>query len=284
LNVTPSVIFHTAADSTRAKAQKLGVPVAVAMPVQFQPARIIMDALTAGTATKKEFYAWSSTRSHFDLQLTAPATDALFQATMTPVRVGGIFSRCDCPDLLEALKPPPAAPDKGPPPPPPPHVRSAQRVSLTVYESKAGQYLDLGSYYRKLDVQLDGIRPIDVNGPEVLGRVHGEIKIGGDDDQARVRFKAFNARDGATKTVELLADAKWKLETYRHEPAWLKVKLTPDKNQDDPKRTIWRLQVTIPENAPGVRSLEDPDAITLRIVGPPERFVRIPIEGQLGGR
>ena len=77
----------------------------------------------------------------------------------------------------------------------------------------------------------------------------------------------------------------WKLEEHLHEPAWLQVKLIESKVQPDPKRKIWRLTVTVPETAcRGVRSFDDPDAVVLRVLGPTERFVRIPIEGQLLGQ
>jgi hypothetical protein len=255
----------------------LTVPVTAVAPVRFQPSRINMGSLLAGATAKRDFYAWSGTRDHFDLELSAAAGDTLFDVETSPVRVGGIFARSDCPDLFT----PETEKDKNKPRP---RVRSVQRVTVTVHESKGGQYLDLGSFYRKLNVKLDGHPAPDVPGPEIFGRVHGEISIGGADDQARIRLKTFSPRDGITKAVELSADARWKLETYKHEPAWIYVQLKRLDKQDDAKRARWRLIVTVPENTPGVRPLEDPDAVTLRIVGTPERFVRIPIEGQLSER
>ena len=271
LIVTPRVWFQSARGSDRV-GQQLGVPVLLVMPVRFQPSRNVVGALTAGTATKAEFYAWSSTRDQFDLKLSATANDALFDVDMKPVRVGGVFSRSECADLHASFDPKAI-----------PTVRCAQRVTVTIHESRGGQYLDLGSFHRKLAVFLDG-RLTDVPGPEIAGRVHGEISIGGSDDQGKIRFKSFSGREGAIKTVELAADPSWKLEPFKHEPAWITVNLTRAAKQEDPKRATWRLVVTVPENTPGVRSLEDPDAVILRIVGPPERMVRIPIEGHMSGR
>ncbi len=272
LNVAPRIFFQRVNSSLGAQVQ-LTVPVAVTAPVSFRPQRVSMGSLTAGTSAKKDFYAWSSTRDHFDLDLSAAAGDALFEVASTPVRPGGLFSRNDCPDLF--AEDPAKLKSR-------PRVRSVQRVTMTVHENKGDQYLDLGSFFRKLSVKLDGHPAPDVQSPEIMGRVHGDLSIGGADDQARIRLKAFSPRDGAIKAVELSADSKWQLEIYKQEPEWIKVKLTRLDNQDSPKRTLWRLVVIVPENSPGVRSLEDPDSVTLRIVGTPERFVRIPIEGQKG--
>jgi hypothetical protein len=274
LNVTPKVGYRAASTGAMGIEQQLGVPVMVASPVRFTPQRVQVGALTISTSTTAEFYAWSSTRDHLDLKLRAGVNDALFEFDYTPLRVGGIFSRSDCSDILASF-------DKDKPHA---HIRSALKVKATVHESRNGQYLDLGSYHRKMTVLLDGFEAEGVPGPELTGRVQGEIIVGGADDQGRVRLKSFNANEGVSRTLELSTDASWKLEEHKHMPAWIKVNLSRAKEQPDPKRTIWRLEVTVPEKTPGVRSLEDPDAIVLRVVGPPERFVRIPIEGQLGGR
>jgi hypothetical protein len=272
LNVSPKIGFRTVGGNG-VFLQSLFVPVVVSAPVRFQPQRVVAGSLSLGSSTTAEFYAYSSTRDQFDLKLTASATDSLFDIKTTPVQVGGIFSRCQCNDLVTALE---AEKIKA-------RLRSAKRVSVTIYESRDGKYLDLGSFHRRLAVKLDGLPAVGVTEPELMGRVHGDIIIGGADDLGRIRMKAFTRTDGTTRSLELATDASWKLETYHHEPAWLKVKLTRDKNQPDPKRAVWHLDVTVPENTRGVRSLDDPDAVVLRVAGPPERFVRIPIEGQMSG-
>lgn len=272
LNVSPRIAFRTPGN-TSVFMQQLIVPLMVAAPVRFQPQRVIAGAVNIGAATTTEFYAWSSTRDYFDLKLTASTTDSLFDVTTTPVLVGGLFSRSQCNDLVTALEA-----DKTHQ-----HLRSAQRVSLTIHESRNGKYLDLGSFHRKFSVKLDGFPVVGVIEPEVMGRVHGEIIIGGADDLGRIRLKSLSRVDGGSRSLELSTVASWKLETYHHEPAWIQVKLTRDLKQPDPKRTNWHLDVTVPGNTRGVRSLDDPDAVILRVVGPPERFVRIPIEGQMSG-
>lgn len=269
MNVRPSVAFRKPGEA-RISGQTLGVPLMVALPVRFHPPRKHVGGLTAGKKVTEEFFAWSSTREKLDLKLAA-ANDPLFETSLSPL------SPKECEDLESTLKNDPLFSASKLQP----RVLSAQRVSITVHESRGGQQLDLGSFFRKLDVTLDGIPQRDIPGPEIVGRVHGDIVIGGADDQGRVRFKEFNARIGASKTVEISADSRWKLETFKQDPAWINVNLTKDTRQEDPKRTIWQLEVVVPENTPAAHSFEEPNAVILRIPGTPDRFVRIPIEGHL---
>ena len=162
------------------------------------------------------------------------------------------------------------------------HVLSASRVTVTVHESKDGHQLDQGSFYRKLSVTLDDIPQPDLPGPEIVGRVQGDIQIGGSDDQGKIRFKSFPASTGRREVeVELSTDAKIKLKTFTHDPAWLKVNLREGKEFQG--RRTWRLDVSVDPNTPGARSFEEPNAVTLQI-GDTNRFVRIPIEGHVSGR
>ena len=120
--------------------------------------------------------------------------------------------------------------------------------------------------------------------------------------------------------MELSAPEHMKLEPAQREPSWLQVTLKLDEKRFPPKRRIWRLEVTVPPNTPTVRSFDEPDAVVLKIVGPPEtlpvvgastvglmcspsgqgpflaasavlarrvppeRFVRIPVDGHVTGR
>lgn len=275
LNVSPKVRFRAVGSSATPFEVQLGVPLMVSAPVRFHPQRVTAGALAIGASTTAEIHAYSTTRDQFDLQLIPTASESLFEVQSTPLKVGGIFSRSQCPELLAALDTEKSKP----------HVRAAHRITITIHESRGGKYLDLGTYLRKFAVKLDGFPAPDVVEPEVVGRVHGEIIIGGSDDQGRVRIKDFSRDLGGSRLLELSTDAAWKLEPHQHYPAWVNVELTKAKEQPDPKRTIWRLRVEVPPNTRGVRSLEDPDAVVLRVTGPTERFVRIPIEGQMtGGR
>ncbi len=265
------VVWHQRAGDTRPNGQPLGVPLAVSMPVRFYPPRIHVGGLSLGAKATGEFHAWSSTRSDLDLKLTPNPADSLCDVVIKPL------SKQECADLETSLRGDVVlTAGKAPP-----RVLVAHHVQVTMHESRDGKQLDLGSFYRKLDVTLDNIPQRDVPGPEIVGRVHGGIVIGGSDDQGRVRFRTFNAREGAVKTVEISTDVKAQLETFKHDPSWIHVKLTRAAKQEDPKRTIWLLQVEVPSDTPAAHSFEEPNAVILRIVGPPERFVRIPIEGHL---
>ena len=263
LRVRPAVVFQRAGDPSQRGLQVLGIPLMMAAPVYFYPPRVSVGALTSGTSAKAEFDAWSSTRDQLDLDLLLIPADPLFTIEVKPL------TKDERADLEAALKEKKIGA----------RARSAVHVTVTVHESMAGKQLDLGSFYRKLAAKLDGFLDPSVSGPEIVGRVRGEVGIGGADDQGRIRFPPFSAKDGMTKTVELSADAKLQLELYDHVPRWVKVSLTRAKQQDDPKRATWRLEVVVEPNTLGIRSFEEPDAVTLRIVGTPERFVRIPIEG-----
>ena len=100
---------------------------------------------------------------------------------------------------------------------------------------------------------------------------------------ARIRFKAFEASTGASKSVELQTDENTKLETFKHDPSWLKVHLTREVKVFQQKR-VWHLEITVDPKTPGARSFEEPDAVTLKIAGTRPRFLRIPIEGHVSGR
>ena len=278
-NVQPGVGFRLVADHNRAGRQQLVVPLVVASALRFLPGRIDVGTLRTGSTAKERLFAFSSTRDELDLKLTPAPADGLFEVVAKPLSVGGIFSRSEIGELQSILK---AEATRGKTSAP--SVRAAYLVTVTVHESNAGKQLDLGSFYRRLEVTLDNIPRHDMSGPEIVGRVLGIVDIGGANDQRKVRFKGFKAGDYAEKRVELLTDASVVLEPYTHKPEWINVKLTRAKEQPDPKRTIWSLEVSVPRNTPGVRSFEERDAVVLRVVGTPERFVRIPIEGDVSGR
>jgi hypothetical protein len=271
LVLEPYVVFRPAGESDIQtwKRQKLMVPVQVGTAIRFEPALVRVGLLAPGCKPViAEFDAWSATREKFDLKLTPLPANPFFDIETRPL------SAKECADLAANMKGEGSAP----------RVRSGHHVTVTVHETKDGKQLDQGPFYQKLAIHLDGLLEPELSGPEIVGRVQGDVRIGGTDDQGKIRFKAFQAGETAIKTVELLADAKLELKTHTHDPPWLEVKVTRYKDQPDPKQHRWRLQVTVPANTPGVRSFEESDHVTLRIVGSPDRFVRIALEGHLSGR
>ncbi len=271
LKVYPTVWFQSAGDTVR-KSVVLPVPIMVQHAVQFYPSRLHVGVLVPDIDPNGEltgaFDAWSSTREKLDLKLTTLGTDPFVTIEARPL------APKECADLEESLKSKKIDT----------RVRSAARVSVKVVESKDGRRLELGSFYRQLLVHLDGEPRQDIRGPEIVGRVDGAVVIGGAADDKRIRFRSFAAAIGSSRTIDLIAPADMKLETFKHEPSWLEVKLTLDEMNIPGKRRTWRLQVTVPPGAPMARSFEEPNAVVLRMVGSPERFVRIPVEGHVISR
>lgn len=268
LRVRPRVWYQPVGVPTQRGWQALGVPVMVRQPVHFHPQRVSVGILSAGAVVEGKLIAWSSTRSNLQLKL-GNATDPFFKVETQPL------SKEEYAGLEETLK---AEKNTA-------TVTSAVHVTVTVHESKDGKQLDLGAFYRKMPVFLDDILNAELQGPEIVGRIEGNIAIGGFDDQGRVRFKSFEADNGGKKVVEISADEKAELKTYSHQPSWLEVDLKLDKKNTPPKRRIWILEVRVPANTPAVRSFEEPDAIVLQVkTGDVVRLVRIPIEGHIGGR
>jgi hypothetical protein len=282
LNLRPAILFQ-AVGETKTMATPLIVPVRMSPPVQFHPARVmvppIISAKTARPSgwlarhfltakpTTKKFDAWSSTRDKLDLQLIPIPDGPHFVFT---VREHDAARRAELEKYLVENK----LGGK---------VRSAYEVTLSVYENKEGHQLDQGTYYRRCSVKLDGIRREELLGPEIIGQVRGDILIGGFADQGKISFGSFDAKFGASKEVELGVPAGMTLEQHDHKPSWIHVTLTPPTEKKTTGQQVWKLEVTVQPNTVGARSFGEADAVTLKIVGTPDRFLRIPLDGHISG-
>src|SRR5262249_37389689 len=103
----------------------------------------------------------------------------------------------------------------------PARVRSAYRVEVVVHEQKSGKQLDLGPFQREaaLVIYGDGEK-LDVPVPMVRGSVHGDIKVGAQDQQ-RIDLGNFKASIGKEVTVRLSTKAGMELEYEGFTPAGL---------------------------------------------------------------
>ena len=263
LSVQPALAVRATGDPVLY--QPLHVPVKMRPAIQFDPPRVNAGVLTSGKTTNAVFDVWSSTRENLDFKL--PSADPLFVFEVQKLEEDELAAKAKD---LSARK---IAP----------RVLCAYRVSVMVHETKDGKHLDQGSFYRKFPFALEG--KVDPNaplwGPEIVGRVEGDIQIGGQDDQRRILFKSLNVKTRASKEVQLATDADVQLKTYEghpDQPSWIKVNLT--RGQASSNRVTWQLEVIVEPNTIGARSFEEPDAVVLQIVGT-DRFVRIPIEGNL---
>src|SRR5207245_320779 len=132
------------------------------------------------------------------------------------------------------------------------NVLCAYHVTVTVNESQDDKRIEQGSFYRRWPFALDG-KKVDPNaelfGPEIVGRVLGEIDIGGFDDQGKIRFKSFPLNIGASHQVQLASDANVvleKLDRHPDQPRWIEVNLRREEEQASKTRTTWLLEVVVP--------------------------------------
>ncbi|MBI3821212.1 MAG: hypothetical protein HY289_00865 [Planctomycetes bacterium] len=268
LPVGPLVHFRAAGDTTT-KDQALQVPIQIQHPILFHPQRIGVGSLGEGKSATTQFIVWSSTRKSLDkFKLAVPDQDAALFTVTTYAFLGKELAAQQEEMFNKKIAP---------------NVLCAYRVTVTVLESKDGKRIEQGTFYRRWPFMLDGKTTGDppLFGPEVVGRVTGDITVGGSDDQGKIKFKSFKKETGASHEVELATEGAVALQTVdRHpgQPTWIDVKLT--RKAKDALRTTWLLEVTVPPNARDARSFVEPDAVVLRIVGT-QRVVRIPIEGHI---
>lgn len=265
LNLQPAIWSQPVGDSTARVGHRFMIPGTMTFPMRSFPPLVNVGVVPPGTTSRAEFDIWSATRDELNVKLTGAVPDPLFVVETRPL------SKQECTELEKTLRANKI----------PTRVQAAHHVTVTVHESKDGRQLEQGAFYRKLPVLLDGFPHPDLQGPEIVGRVHGDIQIGGADDMGKIRFKSFDAGSSATKVVDLSTDAKIQLEYFNVNPAKLVVELNLDKKNSSAQRNRWKLRVTVPVDAFS-GSFTDAHAVILRIVGEPARFVRIPIEGNVG--
>jgi hypothetical protein len=268
LNLTPEIFYQGVDNPSRRGVQRVVIPGMIVAPIEYYPNRLDFGSLAPGRSVAKSFHVWSSTQKSLDLSMLQNPPDPLFVYTIKPA-----LSKEAAAELQKSL---------------PPHVNGvpikvlcAYPVELTIHETKGERNLDQGAFYRKSQFVLNG--KVDPNrqwwGPEVIGRVDGDIRIGGDDDKGRIKFRSFSAREGASREIFLSTDAKVKLDridAHVDQPSFVKVALSEVETQSG--RTRWRLEVTIPPEQARPGRFDEPNAVVLRIL-PAGRQLRIPLEG-----
>ncbi|MBM3994677.1 MAG: DUF1573 domain-containing protein [Planctomycetes bacterium] len=273
--IEPMILHRAVGSAVVDQRTMLGIPIKIVPPIQFDRPRVELRSLRRGESASHTFIAWSMTRPAVDFALVPPSAEPLFDIKVTPVTGEDLEAHRQ--ELLNRQLTTTAT--------------CAYRVTVTAFESKGDVQLEQGIFYRKWPLRIDG--KIDVAsplwGPEIFGRVEEEVAVGGTYDQGKIRFGAVNIREtNAIKQVPLAAPAGMELELYKdkngnlhpHQPRWIEVFLSRDKDQESKTRTKWLLEVEIRRNAKGATSFAEPDAVVLRAKGT-NRLVRIPLDGHI---
>jgi hypothetical protein len=251
-------------DLSGRKFELIGVPVLMANPVMSDPAKQTVGVLGPGDIGKAEFTLWSATRDPGELDLGVANTDPLFHSELKPL------DDAACKSLQEKLVKNKILTK----------VRAAYALTVTVSEQKDGKQMDQGPFVRTVPIILDQL-PDPAGGPQVTGLIKGEVVVGAHEDQGKIQFKSFAARDGARRVVPIWTPAGVKLEIAEHYPAALQVKLATVEKETTAQKVRWNLELVIPPNGV-IGAFPEHSAITLRILTNPPRLIRIPLTGNAG--
>jgi hypothetical protein len=211
----------------------------------------------------KEWVCWSSVRAAFSLAVSESTNDPCFECTCTPL------SAEECKSLSTRAQAMSIA------------IRalSGYRIRVTVHERLNDHaQMELGPFSRKILLKSDP------DGEEsfvrLTGMVRGDIAVGSESDEGRIRLKTFRAAAGTTKVVKVSARQPGiDLRFERIEPpaaSFLRVK---------PLKAVgtsglhWDLCIEVPPGCPPGK-IPDHTAVILTIPGTQPRHVRIPVTGR----
>jgi hypothetical protein len=250
--------------------QVIELPVFFSSPLQFLPQVLDVGDLDPQGTRELSGVCWSSTRAWFSLKAEEKRGEPFFHCTWTPL------TERERDDLAESLRKPAQKDQEAGPKP---RVLYGYQIHVTVQERVSeGTRMDLGPFTRKVVVSGPGGLVAEV---PMTGLVRGEIQVGGQDDNGRIKLGQFKARQGMKKTVRLTANRPGlKLRYERMEPDNLAFL-----NVDGPREvgtgaavTQWDLRV---EMKPGVPRLLEHCAVVLRMSSPEsgDRLIRIPVTG-----
>lgn len=245
----------------------LAAHVVVTSPVRFYPERIDAGKILPGSPVRREFWCWSPTRDRFELTVPPEKKDPCLQCEITPLSPGEmeeLRKRVQA-DMIVT------------------RVRSGYRVTVLLSEEKDGRYLDLGGLYQEVPLQLraDGQELKNVPLPVLVGSVGSFVRVGALGESAKVLLGSFDASEGITKRVPIIAQPGTKFKPVAREPIYLEVTIQ-DKGPSEPDYA-WELTVTVP---PGrlTGPLPERSAVVLEITTPGGmvRRIRIPVAGTAG--
>jgi hypothetical protein len=239
----------------------LAVLVAYVKPVRFYPKDLDAGVLSKDEKKSLHFYCWSSTRK---LEVYALSPDPCFDVAVKLLDEKGRAA------LAQELR------DKGIAT----RVRSGYRVDVTVHENKDGHRLDLGSFARSvpLEIKGDGDTLPDPK-PVVRGRVQGEVRVGGADDQGVINLESFKKFLGKKVTARVWAKKGVKLAYDHCEPPEFnfKVELKELGKENVTGLVEWEVHLQVPP-VPEAGAFPQ-DTVIVLITKADKRRIRIPVRG-----
>jgi hypothetical protein len=239
--------------------QKLTVLVSYVQPAIFDRDKIDLGSPGPSDGSTASFLCWSATR---ELDVKPASEDKRLQIETRPLT----------PQELKALSEQLRKSGK--------RVRSAWKVTLTLFEEKDGKQLDMGLLLKPVPLSItSNAQPVVVKMPDYRANIRGDVFLGPQEEGGRIEFKGT-----ATRKVTLFAPKGAKLSFEKCDPSQLdmKVELTPK----DDTRTRWEMVVTAkPE--PGL--FPEDSVLVLRCELPAQgnapavtRLYRIPVVGRAG--
>jgi len=234
--------------------------VAFVLPVRFSPHIKDFGTLVPHGVGHAEFWFWSGTRDHFDLDVKEKKDNPCFVFEAKPL------SAAECRDLEKRLK----DMDIGT------HIKAAYRVNVDVYEERGGQNLDLGPFVRTMTMTVDHNDADERVGPQLKGFVRGAVEVGNAEDQGRVDLKSFPVNGAHERRLSLATAAEVKLVPDQV-PDFLDVAVTPKKSANG--KASWELRVAVKPGVLRPGPLPEDSAIILRMESMPPRRIRIPVLG-----
>jgi hypothetical protein len=259
--------IHARLGSTAAEFINFDVPIAIVPLFQAAPPDLQFGDLNPGEKREKTFHLWSATKDYFNADVHAATADPCIEVGEPRPLTADELKKL--PDELLAAG---LITSKTRP-------KSGYVVSVTVYESRGDNQLELGPLARRLLINRTSEGEATVM---MTGTVRGSIHVGEPVDNERIDLRTFPAIHGTEKMVNVKSAEPGLALTVDHvKPAELQITLRPPATAGLGTR-IWKLIVTAPPNALA-GPLPADSAIYLKTNTTPPRRIRIPLHGNASG-
>jgi hypothetical protein len=243
----------------RAADINLEAAIQMVAPIRCSPRIGNIGNLEPGGMARHEFWVWSSTRDHFELDARdkVPSPCYVYKITpLPPAEFAGLQKAFFTEHGIDT------------------RIKAGYKLIVEVYEDRAGSQLDLGPFERTVPVIIDGNDPDEPLGPTIKGRVLGIIEFGSD-RQGHVDLLPFPVNSVKKWHYPVRAPSGVKL-IVESVPHFLEATLTAKESHN--ARGNWDLCLRLRSGvlAPGP---VDNAVIVLRTDGMPPRRIRIPVVG-----